>query len=69
MYKSRPKHTKKITNLFFVYFGMHNNKTHTIYKKNQCFSFDLFHVVVLLLLAKQQQQKRIFRAKHKNRAA
>jgi hypothetical protein len=47
--------------LFFVYFGTQNNKIHTIYKKNQCFYFDLFHVVVLLLLAKQQQQKWIFR--------
>jgi hypothetical protein len=36
--------------------------------KNQCFCFDLFHVIVLLLLAKQQQQKWIFRIQHKNRA-
>jgi hypothetical protein len=29
----RPKHTKKMTILFFVYFGTHNNKIHTIYKQ------------------------------------
>jgi hypothetical protein len=34
--------------LFFVYFGTHNNKIPTIYKKTSVF--------VLLLLAKQQQQ-------------
>jgi hypothetical protein len=63
MYKSRPKHTKKkMTIIFFIYFGTHNNNIHTIYKKNQCFCFYLFYVVVyLLLLAKQQQQKWIFR--------
>jgi hypothetical protein len=39
---------KKITILFFMYFGTHSNKIHTIY---------FVHVVVLLLLAKQQQLK------------
>jgi predicted nucleic acid-binding Zn finger protein len=48
-----PSIQKKMTILFFVYVGTHNNKIHT----NQCFCFDFFHVVVLLLLAKQQQQK------------
>jgi hypothetical protein len=60
MYKSSPSIRKKMTILFFVYFGTHNNKIHTIYKKNHCFCYDLFHVVVLLLLAKRQQQKWIF---------
>jgi hypothetical protein len=38
-----------MTILFFVYFGTHNNKIHTIYKQTNVF--------VLFLLAKQQQQK------------
>jgi hypothetical protein len=38
-----------MTILFFVYFGTHNNKIHTIYKQTT--------VVVLVLLATQQQQK------------
>jgi hypothetical protein len=36
-----------MTILFLVYFGTHNNKIHTIYKENQCFCFDLLHVVVM----------------------
>jgi hypothetical protein len=46
---------QKSTILFFVYFGTHNNKIHTIYKPTSVFVF--FHVVVLVLLAKQQQKK------------
>jgi hypothetical protein len=38
MYESRPKaYEKKMTILFFVYFGTHNNKIHTIYKKTSVF--------------------------------
>jgi hypothetical protein len=31
--------TKKMTILFFVYFGTHNNKIHTIYKQTSVFVF------------------------------
>jgi hypothetical protein len=34
-----PSITKKMTILFFVYFGMHNNKIHTIYKQARVFVF------------------------------
>jgi hypothetical protein len=38
MVATRPKHTKKkMTILFFVYFGTHNNKIHTIYKQTSIF--------------------------------
>jgi hypothetical protein len=43
---------------FFVYFGTHNHKIHTIYKQTSVLVFfNFFHVVVLVLYAKQQQQK------------
>jgi hypothetical protein len=51
---------KKITILFFDYFGTHNNKIHTIYKQTSFFCFDFFHVVVLVLLVKQQQKSSIY---------
>jgi hypothetical protein len=46
-----------MTILFLVYFGTHNNKVHTIFKKTSVFVLIFFHGVVYLLLAKQQQQK------------
>jgi hypothetical protein len=47
-----------MTILFFVYFGTHINKIHTIYKP--CFCFHFFHVVVLLLLANSNNKKSSF---------
>jgi hypothetical protein len=36
-YEQGPSIRKKITILFFVYFGMQNNKIHKIYKKTSVF--------------------------------
>jgi hypothetical protein len=54
-----------MTILFFVYFGTHNNKIHTICKQTSVFVVIFFHFVVLLLLAKQQQQKSSFHIRSK----
>jgi hypothetical protein len=54
-----PSIQKKMTILFFVYFGTHNNKIHTIYKQTSVFVLVFSHVVVLVLLPKQQQQKSV----------
>jgi hypothetical protein len=55
-YRQGPSITKKNENFFFVYFGTHNNKIHTIYKQIGVFVF-FFHVVVLLLLANSNNKK------------
>jgi hypothetical protein len=53
-----PSITKKNYD-FFVYFGTHNNKIHTIYKQTSVFVVIFFIVDILVLLAKQQQQKSV----------
>jgi hypothetical protein len=57
VFVSSLKHNKKkMTILFFVYFGTHNNKIHTIYKQTSVFVVIFSMLMVLLLLAKQHQQ-------------
>jgi hypothetical protein len=45
-----------MTLLFFVYFGTHNNKIHTIYKQTSVF---VVIFSMLILLAKKQRQKNV----------
>jgi hypothetical protein len=55
----RPKHNKKkMTILFFVDFGTHNNKIHTIYKQIRVFVFIFSMFFCFAFISKQQQQKK-----------
>jgi hypothetical protein len=51
-----PSITKKNDDFFFVNFGTHNNKIHTIYKQT-CVFVLIFFMFLFCFISKQQQQK------------